>query len=51
MEEVVAVRRLMAHGNSRNITSLEQSLQLLSRIETAARSEAGNMETAQTSVR
>jgi hypothetical protein len=36
MEEVVAVRRRMAHGNSRNDASLEESLQLLSRMKAAS---------------
>jgi hypothetical protein len=51
MEEVVAARRLMAHGNSRNIASLEESLQLLSRMKTASGIEAANMGTAKTTVR
>jgi hypothetical protein len=50
MEEVVAVRRLMAHANSRNIAILEESLQLLSRLKAASGSEAANMGSAQTAV-
>ena len=51
MEEVVAVRRLMAHGNSRNVAILEESLQLLSRMKAASGSEAANMRTPQTAAR
>ncbi len=51
MEEVVAVRRLITHGNSRNDGRLEESLQLLSRMKAASGSEVANMGTAQTAVR
>jgi hypothetical protein len=51
MEEVVAVHRLMAHGNSRNDGRLEESLRLLSRMKAAPGNEVANIGTAQTAVR
>jgi tetratricopeptide (TPR) repeat protein len=47
--EVITMRRHLAPDNARNIASLEESLRILSRFETA--SEAANTNTAQSSVR